>query len=251
MTANLVDLEQIRRSCSSCSLRELCLPATLDAEALRQVDEIVRQRQPLARGEHLYHVGDPMTALFLVRSGSMKTVVEDASGEVQVVGFHLPGEVVGLDGIGNDKHQCHAEALESTSLCRVSMDRLTHVLEQVPALHRQVLRLASREIVQEQRHLAMIGKRQAQSRLAAFLTDLRRRQIRLGQCDEVLTLGMSRYDIANYLGLVVETVSRLFGRFQEQAVLEVDRRRIRILDLAALERLCQSDAEDLPSQRRA
>jgi CRP/FNR family transcriptional regulator len=248
--ATVLDLNLLRRSCSSCALSELCLPAGIGNDDLERLDATVRDKRTLDRGGVLYRDGDPFDALYVVRSGSLKTFVQDDAGDVQVLGFHLPGEIIGFDAMASNHHVSQAEALERSSVCELPYARLQQVASEVPSLHRQLMRVISREVVEEHRHLVMMGRQQAQEQLAIFLKGLAERYQRLQRDGSALTLSMSRYDIANYLGLVVETVSRLFTRMEEMGVLEVNRKSVRILRPDLLAELCRSTVAT-PKQRGA
>jgi CRP/FNR family transcriptional regulator len=200
----------------------------------------VRDKRTLERGDSLYRQGDSFHSLYVVRSGSLKTVVESDAGDAQVLGFHLPGELIGVDALAHDRHLCSAEALERTSVCELPYDQLQRVMTEVPSLQRQLMRVVSREVVAEQGHLVMMGRQQAQERLAIFLQSLSERYGRLSRDTVTLTLTMSRYDIANYLGLVVETVSRLFTRMEAAGVLAVSRKTVAILKPDLLAAMCGS-----------
>ena len=233
-----VDLDHLRRSCGSCALHELCLPVGIDAEDLERLDATVRDKRALDRGKTLFRQGESFHALYVVRSGSLKSFVESPGGDLQVLGFHLPGEIVGIDGLTSDHHMCSVEALERSSICELPYAQLQHVTGAVPALHRQLMRVVSREMVAEHGHLVMMGRQQAQERLAIFLHGLADRYARLSRDSSTLTLSMSRYDIANYLGLVMETVSRLFSRMEAAGILAVNRKAVRILRPDLLAELC-------------
>jgi CRP/FNR family transcriptional regulator len=239
--ATVLDLNQLRRSCSSCALYELCLPAGIEGTGLDQLDAVVRDRHSLNRGDTLYRDGQPFTALYVVRSGALKTFVQNEAGDMQILAFHLPGEILGFDALATNLHVSQAEALERSSICELPYAKLQQVTSEVPALHRQLMRVISREVVEEHRHLVMMGRQQAQEQLASFLRSLADRYQRLHRDGSALNLPMSRYDIANYLGLVVETVSRLFSRMEEMGVLQVDRKSVRILRPDLLAALCRSD----------
>ncbi|WP_049623924.1 cyclic nucleotide-binding domain-containing protein [Frateuria defendens] len=240
MSATVLDLNQLRRSCSACALHELCLPTGIDRADLERLDAAIRDKRSVERGKALFRQGDPFRSLYVVRSGTLKTYVEDEAGSVQVLGFALPGEIVGVDALAGDVHQCSAEALERSSLCELPFAQLESVVRDVPALQHQLMRVISREVVAEQSHLVMMGKQQAQERLASFLHSLAGRYARLSRDPSVLTLPMSRYEIANYLGLVVETVSRLFGRMEDAGILAVNRKVVRVLRPDLLAELCGS-----------
>ena len=226
----VVDLRRLRRSCRECSLRTLCLPAGIARSDVERLDEVVRSRLPLDRGESLFRAGERFDQLFVIRSGTIRTTQPGGDGEEQVVGFHLPGELVGLEAISDDTHHCDAVALERTSVCSVPFEQLEQVAAQLPSLQRQFHRLISRELVQDQQHLMALGRRTARQRLALFLHSLSERLAGAGYDGTELRLTMSRDDIANYLGLALETVSRLLTRLGEEGVIEVERRRVRIRD---------------------
>lgn len=226
--AAVLDIKQLRRSCASCGLVELCLPAGISGDDLKQLDATVKDRRVLERGSTLYWDGDSFEALYVVRSGSLKSFVQNEEGEQQILGFHLPGEIVGFDAMATNRHISQAEALERSNICELPYTQLQRIVSEVPALHRQLMRVISREVAEEHRHLVMMGKQQAQEQLAIFLSSLSDRYKRLHMDGTTLTLSMSRNDIANYLGIVVETVSRQFTRMEELGVLEVNRKSIRI-----------------------
>lgn len=249
--ATILDLNQLRRSCGSCALHELCLPAGIGADDLNRLDATIKDKRMLDRGSSLYRDGDAFEALYVVRSGSLKTFVQNEAGDLQIVGFHLPGEILGFDALAFDRHVSQAEALERSSICELPYAQLQQVTSDVPALHRQLMRVISREVVEEHRHLVMMGKQQAQEQLATFLTSLADRYERLHRDSSLLTLSMSRYDIANYLGLVVETVSRLFTRMEEMGVLEVNRKSVRILRPDLLASLCSPGSTQASKRRDA
>lgn len=235
-----IDLDQVRRQCARCDLRELCLPAGLDSSDVDRVDQVVADRSSLTSGATLYHAGSPFRALYMIKSGSLKTQVVSEGGELQILGFHLPGEILGFDALAAERHQCSAEALEASSVCRLPYADLERIAALVPGLQRQFMRLVSREMRDDHDHMAMMGRNQAISRLGLFLHNMSRRQARLGRRHDVLNLSMSRADLANYLGLVLETVSRLFGRMQDMGLIEVRRREIKIVDPAGLQELGDS-----------
>jgi len=237
MTASesVVNLQALRRTCGDCSLRALCLPAGIDARDLERLEAVVRKPAPLTRGDKLFHAGQAFEFLYVVRSGSLKTVQPAENGEIQVMGFHMPGELLGLDAIRDERHQCEAIALERTSVCALPFDRLEQMAADFPSLQHQLHRVISREIVHDQEHLAALGRRTARERIALFLCSLSRRMTAVGHSGSDLNLSMSREDMANYLGLALETVSRLLKKLCDDGVLAVDRRRVRILAPDALD----------------
>lgn len=228
-TPKAIHLPHIKVACTDCSLRSLCLPFGLDGEELVRLDEIIKRPRPLQRSQRLYHPGDEFRSLYVVRSGSIKTYTTTSAGEQQITGFHLPGELVGLDGVSTDQYNCTAEALETTSVCDLPFSRLESLSGQIPGLQRQLHRLMSKEILAEQQLLLQLGKMSAESRVAAFLMSISMRLENRGFSPTEFNLTMTRTDIGNYLGMAVETVSRQFTHFQEQEILKASRKYIQIL----------------------
>ena len=228
------DLPSGKVACQDCSLYQLCLPVGLDQKELAQLDGIIRRRRPMQRAEHRFVSGEAFTSIYAVRSGSIKTYSLTEDGREQVTGFFLPGELVGLDAIGSGVQSSSARALETTSVCEIPFGELEVLGEQIPSLPKQLLRIMSREMHQDQLLLMLLGKRSADERLAAFLISLSLRFGQRGYSSSEFNLSMSRNDIGNYLGLAVETVSRLFSRLQEEGILAVRSRHVRLLDLPRL-----------------
>jgi CRP/FNR family transcriptional regulator len=238
-----LDLAHLRKSCAHCSLQQLCLPAGIDADELRRLDAIVKLRRPAQRNERLFRIADPLVSLYIARDGAFKTVSISESGEEQIVGFHLPGELIGLDALGQGVHRCEAVALTNANVCEVPLAQLTSVAAQLPRLQQQLLRVIGQGMGRDQDHLSMLVKRQANERIALFLHGLGERYQLIGQSALQFKLPMSREDIANYLGLALETVSRGFTRLQEDGVISVQGRLIGISDRQQLNRLAHVDEQ--------
>ena len=230
-------LEAMKIACSSCSLRELCLPVGLSPQDIERVDELVGARRSLKRGEVLFHAGDRFEALYAVRTGFFKTRISSEDGRDQVTGFQMAGELLGLDGISEDRHSCDAVALEDSQVCQIPYSRLEELSLQVTDLQRQFHRVMSREIVRDQGVMLLLGGMRAEARLAAFVLNLTQRLQARGFSGTSLVLRMTREEIGSYLGLKLETVSRAFSRFQEDGLLEVKQRDIRVLNEPGLRRL--------------
>ena len=230
-------LEAMKVACSSCSLRELCLPVGLSEEDIERVDALVGARRTLKRGEVLFHAGDRFESLFAVRTGFFKTRISSEDGRDQVTGFQMAGELLGLDGISEDRHSCDAVALEDSQVCQIPYGRLEEVSHQVTDLQRQFHRVMSREIVRDHGVMLLLGGMRAEARLAAFVLNLTQRLQARGFSATSLVLRMTREEIGSYLGLKLETVSRAFSRFQEEGLLEVKQRDIRVLTEPGLRRL--------------
>lgn len=232
-----LDTSRLRVACSNCSLRDLCVPMGLDRQDLAQLDAVVQKSGAIQTGDHLFSVGDEFQALYAVRSGCFKTYTIDRAGREQVLGFHLPGELLGLDAIASARHQCNAIALDTASSCLMPFQDITQLAAEVPGLQRQMFRLLSENIAQSH---ALAGDYSADERLAAFLLGLSERFTRRGYSPTEFNLTMPRRDIANYLRLATETVSRVFNRFQKNELIEVERRQIRLVDLDGLRDLASS-----------
>ncbi len=230
-------LEAMKVACSSCSLRELCLPVGLSAADIEQVDELVGARRTLKRGEVLFHAGDRFESLYAVRTGFFKTRISSEDGRDQVTGFQMAGELLGLDGISEDRHSCDAVALEDSQVCIIPYSRLEEMSQKVTDLQRQFHRVMSREIVRDHGVMLLLGGMRAEARLAAFILNLTQRLQARGFSGTSLVLRMTREEIGSYLGLKLETVSRAFSRFQEDGLLEVKQRDIRVVNEPGLRRL--------------
>jgi CRP/FNR family transcriptional regulator, anaerobic regulatory protein len=227
-------LDAMKVACSSCNLRELCLPLGLSNNDMEHIDRLVGSRRALKRGELLFRAGDRFESLFAVRTGFFKTRVSAEDGRDQVTGFQMAGELLGLDGISVDRHSCDAVALEDSQVCLIPYARLEEVERVVPELQRQFHKVMSREIVREHGVMLLLGSMRAEARLAAFLLNLTQRLQARGFSGTSLVLRMTREEIGSYLGLKLETVSRAFSRFQDDGLLEVKQRDIHVLDEAGL-----------------
>ena len=226
--------EALKVACSSCNLRELCLPVGLSDGELQRLDALVESRRSLRRGESLYTVGEVFKSLYAVRTGFFKTRVAAADGRDQVTGFQMTGELLGFDGIGTERHTCDAVALEDSQVCVIPFTQLEALSRQFGELQRQLHKVMSREIVRDHGVMLLLGSMRAEERLAAFLLNLTQRLQARGFSGSSLVLRMTREEIGSYLGLKLETVSRAFSKFQDDGVLEVKQRQVRVLDDAAL-----------------
>ena len=226
-------------SCSSCSLTELCLTNGLSDDDINELDKIVKRQHPFQPRQHIFRAGDQSRCLFAVRSGALKSYCTTENGDEQVLGFTLPGELVGLDGMHNGSYASSSIVLETASVCELPYERLEHLCTSLPGLNRQLMRVVSKEISIDQGMLLLLGKRTAEERLAAFLLSLSSRYASRGLSPAAFNLPMSRQDIGNYLGLAIETVSRLFAHFQKDGLLTVNRRQVELLDIARLRALVE------------
>lgn len=230
-------LHEIRAQCATCSVRTLCLPFGLDAESMRRVDEIISVRMRVKRKGTLYRPGDRFAALYAIRLGTFKTVMLAEDGREQVTGYHMSGEIIGLDGIGDDRFTCQATALEDSEVCVLPFSQLDRLGVDLAELRHNMFRLISRDLTREQAMMLLLGSRSAEERLAIFLLNVAERYQARGYSAREFVLRMTREEIASYLGLKLETVSRLFSGLQESGFIQVQGRAIKLLDAAALRSL--------------
>ena len=227
--ATKLRLEPFKVACSSCNLRELCLPVGLSRDNLERLDSLVANRRNLARGEPLFRAGESFVSLYAVRTGFFKTCVTSEDGRDQVTGFQMAGELLGLDGISTDTHTCDAVALEDSQVCVIPYGQLEALSRDFTELQHQFHKIMSREIVRDHGVMLLLGSMRAEERLAAVLLNLTQRLQARGFSASSLILRMTREEIGSYLGLKLETVSRTFSKFQDDGILDVKQRQIRIL----------------------
>lgn len=228
--SNVLDFADFQRRCGQLSVRQACLPAGIDPIDQAELDRLVRRRRRLDAGQALYRAGDAMSAVHVARCGTFKAVVPSAQGEATVVAFHLPGELIGLDGLGAGRHRCDAIALEPADVCELPCEALAEAAARLPKLRAQLHRVVGLGIARDMDHAALLMRRLAHERVAGFLDDLSRRYCALGAPPGGFRLPMARDEIAAYLGLTLESVSRSLTRLQEDGMLYVRGRRIEILD---------------------
>ncbi len=221
-------------SCASCNLRELCLTGGVCVEDLERAQSIVYARRKVRRGEPIFSAGDEFKAIYAVRSGFFKTSIVDGEGREQVTGFLMVGELLGLDGIGSGRHHGTATALEDSEVCVMPYALIEQMARELPALQRHLHSVLAREIVRDHGVMMLLGSMRAEERLAAFLINLSKRFLRRGFSPAEFHLRMTREEIGSYLGLKLETVSRLFSQFQKAGLIEVEQKHVRIRDAARL-----------------
>ncbi|HBC17794.1 MAG TPA: fumarate/nitrate reduction transcriptional regulator Fnr [Alcanivorax sp.] len=221
-------------SCNDCSLSPVCLPLAVAPTQLDELDRIIHRGRPLKRGEHLFRAADEFQAVYAVRSGALKTYVLSDEGDEQVTGFYLPGEVLGMDGISTAHHMSNAKALETATVCEIPFSKLEMLSQRIPSLQHHFFSLMSNEIRSDRELHMLLSKKNADDRVASLLISMSARHQRRGLSERAFRLPMSRYDIANYLGLAVETVSRIFTRFQQNGWLRVEGREVEILNRRSL-----------------
>lgn len=238
-TGSNLKLIHVKSACEDCRVRELCLPSSLDDQDISLIDELVVRREPLKKGDYLYRTGDKFKGIYAMQYGSIKTYGVTLQGREQVTGFHLAGEVLGLDAIDEDLHPCNAVALEKTEVCQLPFEKLEQLSQRIPGLLHNLSRVMSREILREEHVLMMLGGTTAEQRLSRFILNLQGRVAQREIMGSSFHLCMSRQDISNYLGLALETVSRQFTQLQERQILDIHNRYITILQPEALQKLAE------------
>lgn len=227
---------QMKTLCSTCSLRELCLPVGLMPNEFSQLDAVIRQSRRLKKGEYLFRAGEPFTSLFAIRAGFFKTTVASQDGRDQVTGFFMSGELIGMDGICSHIHSCDAVALEDSEVCELPFTHIEELGQDIPSL-RSHFSAMSREIVRDQGVMLLLGNMRAEERLAAFLLNLSQRLYSRGFAANDFILRMSREEIGSYLGLKLETVSRTLSKFHHEGLISVEHKHIKILDATTLKKM--------------
>ncbi len=223
-------IHTLRNSCSACSMHQLCLPMGLDESDMQRLDQIIGRRRKVPKDSLLYRMDDPFTNLYAIRLGHFKTYQVSAGGEQQITGFQMAGELLGMDAISTDRHHCDALALEDSEVCEIPFSRLEELFGTIPTLLHHFHRMMSREITREQNVMLLLGNMRAEQRFAAFLVNLASRYAARGYSSTTFQLRMSREEIGNYLGLTIESISRLLSRLKKQGLLRVANREIELLD---------------------
>jgi CRP/FNR family transcriptional regulator len=226
----ILNLGALKASCANCSMHQLCLPMGLDQAEIVRLDEVIGRRRRILRDERLYQMDEPFRNLYAIRFGHFKTYQVNAGGEQQITGFQMAGELLGMDAISADRHHCDAVALEDSEVCEIPFAHLEELFGHVPTLLRHFHRIMSQEITREQSVMLLLGNMRAEQRFAVFLVNLAARYAARGYSPTQFQLRMSREDIGNYLGLTIESISRLLSRFKKQGWLQVDKREVTLLD---------------------
>lgn len=229
--------------CEDCALNLICLPVAVSETELHRLETIIQRGRPLQRGDHVYRSGAPFESIYAVRSGALKTYRLTPEGDEQIMGFHLPGEIFGLGGLGARVHPNATVALETAAVCEIPFEQVETLSRDLPGLQRHIFQLLSREIGDDEQLLVLLSKRSAEERIAALLLSLSARFRRRNLSATRFRLPMSRSDIGNYLGLVVETVSRIFTRLQSQGVIAVAGKEIEILQPQVLTEIAGTRSE--------
>lgn len=229
-------------SCSNCQLAAICLPIALETQEMDRLDDIIQRGRPMHRGDHVFREEDDFTSIYAVRSGALKTYTVTEDGREQVTGFYLPGEIFGMDGMGKSQHTDSAKALETSAICEIPFSQLQNLSTQISGLQRNIFQVIGQGINYDRQLITLLSKNSAEERIASLLVSISSRNSRRKLSSSAFHLPMSRTDIANYLGLTVETVSRIFSRFQKQELMAVDNKDITILDLDRLHGVAHGDS---------
>jgi CRP/FNR family transcriptional regulator len=221
-------------SCASCRLSELCLPLALNKSEIHKLDAIVERNRPLTKGDHLYRQSDEFKSVYAVRSGSFKSYFLSNSGKSRVTGFYLLGDIIGMDGIASNKYANSTSALEHSSICEIPFSQLGKLSREQPSLQHHFFAIMGNEITKDQQVHTLLSSYSAEERTASFLLGLSSRYARVSLSPTRFLLSMTRGDIGEYLGLTVETVSRIFTSLQKKRLISVDNREIELLDIESL-----------------
>jgi len=225
-------------SCTFCSVRRLCLPHGLHDKDLSAVEELVGMRPQYDKGESIFRQADKFTSLYAIKSGSVKTYGVLRNGKEQITGFHFAGELLGLDAICNEIHNCNAAALEKTVICEIPYNSIESLIGEIPSLHADFARILSKELHRDDEMLMILGNMSAEQRVACFLYNMYRRLKTQGEATNEMHLPMTREEIGNYLGLSLETVSRRLTGLQNNNIISVHNRVIKLLDIEQLHSHC-------------
>lgn len=236
---NLAEIEQKQQiACEDCALHRLCLPLGLHRDDLVLLDKIVKRSQSYQPKQALFSTNELFSSLYVVRSGSFKTTISASNGREQVTGFYFPGEFIGLEALHSPSYQSTAVALETSSVCALPYQKVQELGEELPRLQSQLLTRLSKELAGDKNLMLLLGKKTSEEKLATYLLSLSKRFEQRGFSSKEFNLSMSRSDIANHLGLAVETISRVFTKFHDNGLIAIKGKTIALIDLPRLEALC-------------
>lgn len=231
-------------NCNDCGLKKLCFPLGLEKSEILRLDALVKRRPSLQKGDVLFHSGQEFKALYAVKSGGFKVFAHHPSGNDKLIGFYLPGDILGVDAISANQHVTTAVATDTASICEIPFKALESLSLQLPTLNRQLLSIMSKELNDERMHAELLSRKGAEERMALFIVWLSQRQAQRGFNDESFRLGLLQRDVALYLGLTPETVSRVMARFAEDGLAEWRQKQLTLLNLQALIDLSNPCEED-------
>ena len=238
---NSISSKFTKANCNSCSISKFCLPSGLNNSDMAILDNMIKHRRLVHKGESIYKYGEKSDCIYAIRSGSVKTLTPIKYGEEQVLGFHLPGELIGFDILDNHIHNCTGIALETSTICIFNLGELNKICVKMQKLHNRLFSLMRHEITKTHIMLGLLAKGNPDQKLATFLVNLSDRLKARGSSSFIFDLTMSRYDIGSYLGLADETISRSFSKLREHLIIDAERKKITILDYDALRKLSGFD----------
>jgi len=234
--------------CQNCPINQLCLAATLDSDELSLLDNIVEHPKALQKSETLFYAGEELSYVYAIRSGSIKTFSISRDGEEQITGFHQAGDLIGIDALANNRHKSFAKALEPTEICAIPFEKLEALAMSIPKIHHQLMAVMSNEISKHYDLMLTLNQRSADQRLAAFLLNMYKKSEDYKSRPEI-SLNMTRAELGNYLGLALETVSRLMSRFKKDHLIELDHREVKIVDLPKLKQVAGMEDQKEASEK--
>jgi len=227
-------------SCEACSLHSVCIPNGLSSKELDEVEKSIDKSIKLKKKKSVFKAKGIQQGIYAVKSGAIKTSISNSDGQEQVLEFHLPGDLLGFDAFDTGEHTCDAIAIEDTLLCKISMDVFDELCGRLPGMRKELIHQVGKEISHNQNQLLSLGQQQTDERLAVFLLKLSNHYQSRGFSSKEFLLPMSRQDLSNYLGMAVETLSRITSRLSENGIIKIDKRMVFIQDYPQLEKLAHS-----------
>lgn len=221
-------------NCNNCGLQKICFPTGLTKSEVDRLDNIVERKLPLKKNQHLFEAGDPFTSLYAIRAGVIKLYSFTDTGEEVIHGFYLPGDVLGIDAVATKHHQMNALALDTTSICNLPYKDLVNLSSEIPFLNQQVLTVMSKEVNDGRMHSELLIKRNADQRVAQFVWNMAERFRGRGYSGNEFRLSILHRDVAIYLGLTPETVSRILARFNSEGIVTWKKKEVIVHNTPAL-----------------
>lgn len=230
-------------TCDACSLNQICLPKGLTENEIYELESSIDKTLKIKKKEMIFSANEDMAGIYAVKSGAVKTSIANADGQEQVLEFHLPGDMLGFDAFNTGKHCCNAVALEDTFLCKIPTDAFEDLCDRLPGIRSEMLHQVGKEITHNQRLVLSLGQQQTDERLAAFIIQMSLHYQSRGFSKKEFMLPMPRQDLSNYLGMAVETLSRIISRMTNSGIIKIDRRMVVILDHDKLVHLAHSSCQ--------
>jgi CRP/FNR family transcriptional regulator len=230
----VTSIQVFNANCAECGLKKLCFPIGLDQSEVSRLDQIVKRKSPLQKGDHLFVQGEKFSSIYAVRAGGFKVTSLNSAGDDRILGFYLPGDILGADALATGEYVSSAVAIDTTTVCEIpyqDLERLSHYL---PALNQQLLAMISKELIEERMHAMLLSRKGAEERVALFLLWISQRQERRGYSYNSFRLGLLHRELAVYLGLTPETVSRVLAKLTEEEILIWRNKQVDIFNLERL-----------------